>query len=403
MRIDLFEFVEGLFRGIVYFIYNVVETTAAIIRHPIKGPIRLYRLHITTERRQLGGLTYLFIASLLLQWVVLHWLLSTSRVFYERESAGPSDLSALREKLAAISLSPPTFDIDTLWPLILGSLVSTVIIDAVLRLALRWRFPRRVRRRQMLLAACEYSLLWMILAALSGAVISTLLVDVDRGQLDLAGLYLWGGLAVLAASFPAAAILRSTRSSKLGTDLDWLMSAIRMLGIFALFSLAWFTGIRFSSDAQSRRLALEYHDFPAHVRTLRCTVLPDGMIDVDGLIYVKQGAAQAFGDGHFALDIVPPGRNPRVRSGRLGWRTARANHFVAVGEGAPILVELQAPKYKRPRGAQCLLKARDAVSDGNGIPFTRDCTKEYGSPDRAEGLPCWNDAFNRDFFEKIQW
>lgn len=403
MRIDLFELIEGLFRGIVYFIYNLVETTAAVVRHPIKGPIRLYRLHVRTERRQIGGLTYLFLVSVVLQWVLLNWVLFSSVDDYVVQANQPSGLSGWRERLAALSLTAPTFDLDALWPLILGSIVSTVIIDAVLRLVLRGRFPRRVRYRQMLLAGSEYALLWMILAALMAAILFALVVDDGIDDSVEKAIYIWGGLAVFAGSFPGAAILRSTRATRSPADLEWVMTGLRMIGIFLLFAVAWFAGAALSADVHSRRSHQQYRDFPAHVKTMRCTVLPDGQIDVDGMIYVKPGAAQAVGAGHFALDILPGPNDQPVRSGHIGWRTARPDHFVAVGDGSPLVVELRAPKYKRPPGALCRLKVRDAVADGDGIPFTRDCALKYGSPDRAEGLRCWDDPFNREMFERVQW
>lgn len=143
MRIDLFEFIDGLFRGIVYFFYNLIGTAWMVLRHPIRGPALLHRANGAAGQRQVGGLTFLFVAYLAALPAL--WVME-----------GGVSLSQLSVALSG------RLDTNSLWNVFLGSFASTVLVDSVLRLGLRWR-QRDLRRRQAMLARAEYA---MFLAAL---------------------------------------------------------------------------------------------------------------------------------------------------------------------------------------------------------------------------------------------
>lgn len=326
---DLFDLLEKFLRGIVYFIYNVVETTSTILRHPIKGPLGLHRLYLRPDYRQIGGLTFLFLGLFVLEGA----LLSTST---------PEDPGGLTKRLRALTADAPTFNLNSIWPTFLATVVSTVMIDALLRLFLRARLPRRRAYRQLLLAASEYAMLWMILAFLVATLVSWF-APYDDAPWVLTVIYSLGAASVFAASYPAAVILRtaSPRSSSRWRLRE--MMAARMTGVAGLFGLAAFLGSGLSFQVWGERTLREMNNLPAHVKTLRCEVLPDGRIDVDGFLYVEHSAAQVFGESDFSLiyetfdhkQFSGPGDMPLV------WRRPKPTTFVTVSEAQPVLLELR--------------------------------------------------------------
>ncbi len=195
MRIDLFEFLDGLFRGILYFFYNLAESAFWVVRRPIRGPALLYRVHKDKTRRQLGGLTFLF---------VTYFAVYASLYFLADPQSGPPLLRTMMPALGG------SFDISWWWVVFLASVVSTIIVDALLRIVLRLRFRKR-RVRERILGTTEYALFLPVLLATPWAAILvasnlfSLLSPVDWGALlrGLAALVLVGSVATIpaAASF----------------------------------------------------------------------------------------------------------------------------------------------------------------------------------------------------------
>ena len=145
MRIDLFEFVESVFRGFVYFVYNALETLWDLTRSPRRGPVRRHRAHQRENERQIGGLTFLF----LLFFAIF----------------GLAALLSGDNGTAGALKSAPDLTSDAVWLPLLGAMIAAVIVDATLRLVLRWRLPGRRTKRRMLLSVVEYSLTWPVLIA----------------------------------------------------------------------------------------------------------------------------------------------------------------------------------------------------------------------------------------------
>lgn len=138
MRVDFFELIEGLFRGVVYFFYNLVETIYILLRYPRRGPARLYRIYKRKDRQQLGGLTLLF---------TLLFILFAGAAIADNRVDVRSTLSApLSGRFG--------------WESILCALASTVAIDAAARLFLRFRYKQNSRKREIALTLFEYALVW---------------------------------------------------------------------------------------------------------------------------------------------------------------------------------------------------------------------------------------------------
>lgn len=186
MRIDLFEFVEGIFRGFIYFFYNLFATLWDLARRPRRGPVRRYRAYLRASRQQIGGLTFLF--------VVIFTIFGLSAAL-------------ATEKPTAIFGSPFNFAGEAAWLPLLGAMLATVLVDAPLRLLLHWRLRRRERRRRLVLELVEYSLSWPLLLGF-GAPIIVLTFDLPFDSLAavlLAILVLW--LIAWLACGPAARFL----------------------------------------------------------------------------------------------------------------------------------------------------------------------------------------------------
>jgi hypothetical protein len=209
VRIDLFEFVEGVIRGVVYFFYNVVETLWQILRYPRRGPIRLYRAHMKKGRQQIGGLTFLFLV-----------FFTGFGLMVRRPPPSPMDIGGdnglpTTVQLLEVFSKPPRFDTDIAWMAIVASIVTTVIIDAAIRAFLRWRWPARPQRRALLLSAIEYVLVLPLLAV--SALLIALLLGLGSTHVpDALGVSLLAfcALTALAACAPAAWLLLRPRRGR---------------------------------------------------------------------------------------------------------------------------------------------------------------------------------------------
>ncbi|MBV8686911.1 MAG: hypothetical protein JOZ90_06945 [Alphaproteobacteria bacterium] len=150
MTADLFDLIDGLFRGVVYFFYNLAETAYMAIAFPFRGPRYLYRLHKTADRRQMGSVTFVFLSIFLLYPLSL-WLFG--------------DIGDLVSKAGDALASYPSFGGRAWWSLIAASLTATTLFDAALRIVLRLgRAGRHARERTRSLVeyACFLPLAAMI-------------------------------------------------------------------------------------------------------------------------------------------------------------------------------------------------------------------------------------------------
>lgn len=323
---DLFDLLEKVFRGIVYFIYNVVETTWTTVRHPIKGPLRLSLRHEDADARQIGGLTYLFLILVLLQAYSLS-----------------GDLS--HKALADVVPSAPKLDTDAMWPEIVAALVATVTIDAILRLLLRWRLPDRPRLRHTLLSMSEFAMLWMVVA------FAFLAAAVPNSSADEVWLPFLGGFGVIASSYVPATILLGA-----GTPLRRRIRQRRaklpsaMVGVLFLFLVAVFGGASFGETIQSKRTEQKKSSELA-LETLRCQVLADGRIAADGLAHFENGAAMAIepkdlrldaflGDSTAAVSERRPVEGAPLDGWPVEWRQPDAQRVIVIEPGHAQVLEV---------------------------------------------------------------
>ena len=237
MRIDVFEFLEGLIRGLVLFIYNFVETIWQLTTAPRWGVLKLYRASADPRRKQLGGLTFLFL---------LFFLAAIARTPLLLLALGFGDVSG--SLLKALNATP-RIGSDALWAPVVGALAATMIVDAPCRLLLRWRWPRRPVRRRMLLAGFEYLLTWPILFLVVGR-LAALWKDAARGGtypnpvIDLGLLAVGVALALLVAHPAAGWLVRMVNANASRHGGRGLSRRVAEVATLALTAIAMTAGER---------------------------------------------------------------------------------------------------------------------------------------------------------------
>lgn len=209
MRFDFFELVESIFKGFVFFVYNMVASLWALIRRPHLAPARLHRAYLQKDAKQIGSLTLLFM-TLFAAYSVINsgvWQVLTIGNPYSSVA-----LDRLVNSTRELATTPPTFDLNSVWGRILGALLATVAIDAAARLILNARVNRSTRR-SMLLSAFEYSLVRPILILLLTPL--CIIIFIELIEFDLAAWTILPafGIILLGLGFAVAASRRS---------LEWL-------------------------------------------------------------------------------------------------------------------------------------------------------------------------------------
>ena len=58
---NLFDFVDQLFKGTVYLAYNFVASAFAVFRNPVRAPWRLVRRYRSSHVKQLSAASFLFL------------------------------------------------------------------------------------------------------------------------------------------------------------------------------------------------------------------------------------------------------------------------------------------------------------------------------------------------------
>lgn len=141
---SLFNTIDDLFEGLVFFFYSLVSTLLRVLLSPMRGPQRLVRARAKLRKRQISSQTALFAA-----------LLCTLGAFssYQDRSGAAAGASKLLS-------GRPDFAGNAWWPYLLTALAVTVFVDSVLRIVLRLTLRRRRNRRDITLASVEYSLIW---------------------------------------------------------------------------------------------------------------------------------------------------------------------------------------------------------------------------------------------------
>lgn len=247
MNLDLLTLLENIVSGFVSFFYSLFRSLFETARHPIRGPFRLYRLYRAPKSRQIGGVTFLCMGFFLM--------------FYVLFSATDIDPRSLLEQAVKAIRDLPSTSARKLWPVIVSSLASTIIIDAAIRLYLDLHHLRR-SRRDLALGAAEYSLFWATLFAVVGAIAFRFwLYPLFGSSSSIDPLALTMIPAVILLCLPAATILYSAarRGARVirrrGAGI-WLAAVIGVS--FIMFSAAY------AGVAMWAAVSFNPADLPAH-------------------------------------------------------------------------------------------------------------------------------------------
>jgi len=354
--INFFDLLDRMFKGIVYFFYNLVSTTAAVLARPVRGPIRLQRAADDPGRQQIAGLTFLFIGFFLLQLIVMAGIDATDSQLVA---------AAAGDRIFDAVASAASFDGRILWPAIAAGLCSTIILDALFRFALWRRWPARPRWRHAVLAMFEYALVLPVLAYLVSVGMAALFIrEILFGE--MAGwLWLAGSAALLlTALVPAARILLAGfRRRPAARARPRLVMAMVTTGTAALFTAATWTGTGLGRGIEERRTAASASASAVRLTMIRCTVGRDGRIEVIA------SAAQGGGSPN-VLEID----RLQLRYGAFGttdWSTVgglpvvqqqpEQLPYLLVAPGQPQLLALHAtPDGTVPRDAHCALTGAES-------------------------------------------
>jgi hypothetical protein len=239
--VDLFDLLDGLFKGVVYFFYNLVESIAVLIRRPLRGPLALARkARRQGGARQLSGTTFLF--------VLFFGFYAALLTLVSRSMSDNPEEPGLGDSLAEAVIAPPSFDAGWLWMVLAASLASTVAVDMVLRAGLSLALPRRRTRRALALDGLQFAFLWPLFLVAAFAFLgdgSGLVYAAVLGATPKWTILLLAALAV--ALLPAAVIgvsglrprLRRAAAGRASTMIGSLLLAILFLAsAFAGTSLA---------------------------------------------------------------------------------------------------------------------------------------------------------------------
>lgn len=192
MKVDLFELLEGLFHGVVFFFYNVVDTAWQLVTSPSKAPVALFRRFSRKHSRQTGSLTLLAISFLGIYWLTLPF------GFGQR-----SLLSEISQTLAPAMISSNQW-----WPLILAALATTAVTDGGLRMWLRIRLPKQRLTRDIVRSTVEYALFLPAAIILAGLIAAVTLISEGISLRPVAiSIFVVAIVAIVAAIQPAALLL----------------------------------------------------------------------------------------------------------------------------------------------------------------------------------------------------
>jgi hypothetical protein len=364
---DFFELLEKLLRGVVYFLYNIIATAAAMLRRPVIGGFRLQRVHHDPSRRQMGGLTFLFLCFVLFYAIALPGV---------DASAALPEVADSAEQLRRAFAAGPQLDFDGLWPAIAAALASILVIDAVLRLALWIGMSGASQRRERFAGAAEFSMFPALVAYVAAFILMALSIRLLLFE-DWAG---WVALAValpmaiLPAVPPSIVILAAMRRPPARRRRQRFALAGLTAAVMLLLFTAVYAGVQVGFMIQEERERSEPLQGPA-IRTLDCIQGADGSLQAAGLLELEKG-------GHATLrveDIDFFLATPKLPlDGTSAFETAAATLEGEPG-GRHVLVTPAEPRLLLFRGTappgqwqRCKLRAAGARDDPEMVELRRN-------------------------------
>jgi hypothetical protein len=309
---DLFTMLEALFRGVVHFFYNLVETIYVLLRHPRRGPARLYRRYKRHATQQLGGLTLLFTLLFIL---------------FAGAAVADSTVDVRTTFTAPLDVSGPFA-----WATLLCALLSTVALDASARLLLRFRFPERRQKREIAITLFEYALAWPMVVLAYWYVGIFFLQQAE--DLPVTLLTLTTFIAGIFSFLPAARILFITHRPRK----RWgrAARALQISGLFCLFALSLTTAdeLRYALDRVRNERQPLFADS-------RCRILGDRLYLDVAIRNPTDDTIAVYVRTNWVLAIQPSHDSPRAEA--RTYQLVRADD----SEDLPLVLEGRSTKVVR--------------------------------------------------------
>lgn len=304
---DPFQLIESFFRNIVFFAYNLVETTVTIVLHPLRGPGRLYRRHRRKGARQIGALTF----ATMLVFLAYLGLFGVFRFSALEPGAG---------LLPPTLTSRPRFDEDKWWPIILGTLTSVVAFDAMTRFMLWAKLRRRPERRQLIMALVEYSLFWPLAgwAAVVFLITRGIGPTSSDGQVAFLVLPLFGLIPAGVMMKPDLPLPVGAAAGQPAAPLRRKWMAYRVFSgtgvLVTIFIGAAMAGVSLFADSEIARLDQRQEQQRAEVVAVRCRLGADRRLAVQVGLQNPWSAPILAGADDISLALAAPeGDEPRRR------------------------------------------------------------------------------------------
>lgn len=374
---DLFELTERIFHGVVYFIYNLIFSIWTVFTHPVRGPTTLQAHYEDNSKRQIGGMTLLFLIQFILLLLILPFL------------TGSGTLGPLGAWLVSAEFRWGDF-----WPALLSSLVAAVLVDAGLRLLLRRFYQAPSAERERAIGRIEYAMaattavlslgLWQLLAygRVPGTIPALLLMA-------LALLAVVAVIVLTAAFVMAEAIESSGQSHRMFRDgrperppsrLSLVLVSIFFTGLLGLLSSTF--GMAAGAALQAMRDDSTYT--ANQLRLLHLTCAQDGdSVRLAGAIWNGSGTPAVLRPEDFTVALGATAKDPD----EFGRGPVRTSLLTEAPDALPTVATPKAvqsfgpwtsmgPMGPFPPGESCLLIRENLASRQSIAPLRRQAPVE---------------------------
>jgi hypothetical protein len=290
------DYVEDLFSGVISAFYNYVSSLVTLLRAPVRGSIRLAVRRMLPRVPQLAPQTIIFVTSVLTELA----LFSTA------------DMTPYLRSLVIARTTPPE-----IMPVIVASLVATIVLDVGVRWLARFRYRGDRRRQQRLVTVTLYALAATV-AYLATARVATFGAIVTY-ELPLALILVvqWSVTIALVPAIIVIAAVPRRRERRLSEQIPAFISA----AIIVLFlTAAWRLSSSYATHLLSERRQ-------TYLPRLTCSVGSDGRIGALLVATNDSDVARPYYSNDLMITVGIGGRSHELNAG-----------IVASSEGAGLPV-----------------------------------------------------------------
>jgi hypothetical protein len=349
MGTNVFNLIEGFFRGVIFFLYNTASSLFAAAVDPLHAPVRLQQRNGDPTEQQISSQTFLLITFFL--------------------CLGGASLYGVGSEFARTHVTGDEVRSDDFSHLLAMSVIATVLLDAPLRLFFSETFRARQRLFTVRLAVVEYALLWPVAAS---AIVAEYLEYVTRAFIlaprwptpETVSILVGAAVLTFSASIPAG-LLASQTPFPVSAKTRILRASVSATSI-ALLVLWASTGAIFASQWLLDHARSDTSE-SGYIRDLNCRA-GAGAIHVD-LVVEMTGDQAVLVDFPSIIEFRLYSAAGRARVEQLGpllMPIASADRASTLLEPEKVqVVRLRyraAPKIQPGRDIKCRVEASEASS-----------------------------------------